>query len=166
MSSAIRSSQRPPSATRVETPPSGNKTQSFGPLPQLLAANDFSSFTTTAQRFVSHEYASRSKMERSPALSFLDLPQQVRSSIYARSGLTRVCPIDLTETPRSVRGRRAPYECWHKQRLRGVMSSFDPDQRLCVCPRFPLELALVSRQVCSEVLDVLLGTNLFVVRAR
>lgn len=35
-----------------------------------------------------------------------------------------------------------------------------------MCSRLPLELTLVSRRVRSETLDFLLGTNLFIVRAR
>jgi len=105
-------------------------------------------------------------------VTFLDLPQEVRSSIYELSGLTRQCPIDLSERG-NVPVQLLPYgygpardECWYKQRLRGSTSSITADEKLCVCPRLQLELTLVSRQVRSESLDFLLGTNLFVVRAR
>ena len=114
-------------------------------------------------------------------LTFLDLPERARRSIYALAGLRRPCPIDLLSTGPvrggggddndAVRGRRPPrgqqvLQCWHRRRLGGIVSSFRSDARLCVCARLPLELLLVCRRVRDEALDVLLGDNLFVLRAR
>lgn len=103
-------------------------------------------------------------------LTFLDLREQTRSTIYHLSGLVRPCPIDLL----SRRDPRDDYDaefyqyrkpCWHEQlRRKGVTSSFDPGSRLCHCPQSPLELTLVCRRVREEALNVLAGANLFVLR--
>lgn len=131
-------------------------------------------------------------MEKAPSLTFLDLPDQARRLIYASSGLRRPCPIDLLSSRHdrpydasscmNADGRRGRFtvfdrvllfeselqqdKCWHLHRLDGRRNLFQPGARLCKCPRLPLELLLVCRQVRDEALDVLLQTNEFVVRAR
>ena len=63
------------------------------------------------------------KMERTHTLTFLDLPPKVRNTIYALSGLTRLCPIDLTDglgVDEDGMLHRARSDCWEKQRLRGL----------------------------------------------
>lgn len=99
-------------------------------------------------------------------LPFLDLPKKVRTAIYYLC-LVRSCPIDLL-------GRRDPEddyrrytyqpECWYQKKQRGMESQLLVGERLCNCPRLPLELTLVCRQVRDESLDVLLGANLFLLK--
>jgi len=112
-------------------------------------------------------------MERNRRLTFLDLPDQARRSIYALAGLTRPCPIDfLSSRPAPGRMQRNDcrhlfhYGCWYKLRLTGGKSQFEPGTPLCACQPLPLELTLVCRQVREEALDVFLGTNVFVARGR
>ena len=108
--------------------------------------------------------------KRLPALTFLDLPDEARRSIYALAGLSRPCPIDLlARQPRSdtqprASGSRSP--CWQLKRLAGLWGPREPGEPLCACPRLPLELLRVSRRVSDEALDVLLRTNRSVLRAR
>lgn len=105
-----------------------------------------------------------------PALTFLNLPEGARRSIYAMAGLSRPCPIDLlARDPRSdnrPRGSRSCNPCWYLKRRRGGWGTRDPEDPMCACPRLPLELLRVSRRIGDEALDVLVSTNRFVVRAR
>lgn len=109
-------------------------------------------------------------MEKAPALTFLDLPDEARQSVYALAGLTRPCPIDLlARHPRSStrpQGSGSSNPCWHLKRLSGFWSTHSPDAPLCACARLPLELLRVSRRVRDEALNVFLRTNRFVLRAR
>lgn len=104
------------------------------------------------------------------ALTFLDLPEEARRSIYALAGLGRPCPIDLlARDPRSdarPRGSGSCNPCWQLKRRAGYWGTRAPETPMCACPRLPLELLRVGRRVGDEALDVLLRTNRFVVRAR
>lgn len=111
------------------------------------------------------------KMDKlQPALTFLDLPDEARRSIYAMTGLSRPCPIDLlARDPRSAnrpQGSGPCNPCWYLRRRRGGWGEHSPGAPLCACPRLPLELLRVSRRVGDEALDVLVSTNRFIVRAR
>ncbi|KAK3374689.1 hypothetical protein B0H63DRAFT_255437 [Podospora didyma] len=100
-------------------------------------------------------------------LTFLNLPEPARLSVYTLAGLVRPCPIDLLDTNTGeLRSDGFHDGCWYVKRLRGVGASVEPGTRLCSCPQFPLALTLVSRQVRHEALDVLMSCNLFVVRVR
>lgn len=105
-----------------------------------------------------------------PALTFLDLPEEARRSIYAMAGLSRPCPIDLlARDPRSDTrppGSGSCNPCWYLRRRRGGWGECRPGTPLCACPRLPLELLRVSRRVGDEALNVLMRTNRFIVRAR
>jgi len=113
-------------------------------------------------QFAEENNRQTTNMEQNRQLTFLDLPDRARRSIYALSGLARQCPIDLASKRPMIRKR---LQCWYKLRLSGVISSIEPGSRPCECERFPLELTLVSRQVREESLDVLLGANVYIARA-
>ncbi|KAJ4385549.1 hypothetical protein N0V93_009978 [Gnomoniopsis smithogilvyi] len=109
-------------------------------------------------------------MEQTPTLTFLELPDEARRSIYALAGLRRPCPIDLlARSPRSDNrppGYGSCNPCWQLKRLEGIWSTQSPNTPICACSRLPLALLRVCHRVHDEALDVLLSTNRFVVRAR
>lgn len=110
------------------------------------------------------------EMDNAPALTFLDLPDEARRSVYELAGLGRPCPIDLlARDPRTAAwppGFGASMPCWQLKRLDGLWGTRAPGTPMCACPRLPLELLRVCRRVHDEALNVLLRTNRFVVRAR
>ena len=102
-------------------------------------------------------------MAESP--SFLGLPLKVRAKIYRLAWLTRPCPINLIAE--GVRKRHnasivADAESQPYTIFCTYGYNFSPLSKLynrCFCPRLPIQLLRVSRQVYSEAVQVLYGEN-------
>jgi len=105
------------------------------------------------------------------SLSFLDLPLQARLRIYSNLGLVRPCPIDLTTDQTASappNSRRHAFgdssdDCFYRMR-RGRRLVLGRSAWDCYCPKLPLELLLICREIRQEAFGIFYGRNKFVLR--
>jgi len=113
----------------------------------------------------------------SSALSFLDLPYNVRLKIYGYSGLIRPCPIELNipdgDDPKlygdSWEEVNINWECLYIIHKRGCdrgRGSGGPNHPDCSCSKLPTQLLYVSRGFYEDSFLVLYSSNKFVLRAQ
>lgn len=112
-----------------------------------------------AEADISSPIHSLEEMHISSSLTFLDLPEHVRHSIYSLAGLICPCSIDLVvEGLRHHNGR---------PEVRPIESEDNcpfatyPWENICHAPKFPVSLLRVSRRVYEEVSWLLYSTHKF-----
>ena len=100
------------------------------------------------------------------SMSFLDLPPNVRARVFHFANLTREWPIDLSfeGLTWNARQRSSGYtqDChFHARKIRGISTNINNDAAVCSCPKLPVSLLRVSRQIHAEVIPILYGQNVF-----
>ena len=101
------------------------------------------------------------------------LPYSTRHQIYILAGLVRDCPVSINgEANRLCEIRRegqivSPQRTAHKAVCSYVFKRYkEPwylDALKCLCPSLPHQLLLVSKAICSEVLQILYSENKIVI---
>lgn len=103
------------------------------------------------------------------ALSFLDLPYQVRRYIYLLAGLVRYCPININqEGPRARhcvrKGDLTSDDACYFESRKFMGKLYEIDCRpACHCPPLPFSLLSISRALSEEVAHILYSENSFTI---
>lgn len=127
------------------------------------------------QRKLDYYYSQRSIQPKpsslpSPcALSFLDLPYQIRRRIYLLIGLVRFCPINFNQEGLRARhylrkgNQSSDYACFFESR-KFMGKLYERDCRpACHCPPLPFSLLYISHAISEEVSHILYSENSFTI---
>ncbi|KAL1902388.1 hypothetical protein Sste5346_001368 [Sporothrix stenoceras] len=106
---------------------------------------------------------------RTPSVSFLDLPYNVRHRIYTLVDLVRFCPININqeglraEALRTGAKKRTGYSCFYTARRFLGRDFGNETVPSCECPALPVALLYVSRSISDEVCHILYSENAFTI---